>query len=158
MTIDQVLDELGIETADFMKLDVEGNESAALRGAGRSLAAKRIKALSFEFGSGNANSRTFFHEFWDLLQPLGYTIHRIWPGGNSEHPSRSITKIWSTSAALTTTWRHWTGCSGAAGRPGGARGWPSLEALPGLPAHPGGIGRRRAKPRGQGEDRENPSR
>jgi FkbM family methyltransferase len=81
VTIDQVLDELGIETVDFMKLDIEGNELAALRGAKRSLASKRIKALSFEFGSGNVNSRTFFHDFWDLLVPLGYTITRICPGG-----------------------------------------------------------------------------
>lgn len=81
VTIDQVLDELEIETVDFMKLDIEGNELAALRGAGSSLASKRIKALSFEFGSGNVNSRTFFHDFWDLLQPLGYTIQRICPGG-----------------------------------------------------------------------------
>lgn len=81
VTIDEVMDELKIEIVDFMKLDIEGNELAALRGAGRSLASKRIKALTFEFGSGNINSRTFFHDFWDLLQPLGYTIKRIGPGG-----------------------------------------------------------------------------
>ena len=38
-----------------------------------------IKALTFEFGSGNVNSRTFFRDFWDLLNPLGYKIYRILP-------------------------------------------------------------------------------
>jgi FkbM family methyltransferase len=81
VTIDGVLDRVGLELVDFLKLDVEGNELAALRGAGRALAAHRIRALSFEFGSGNINSRTYFHDFWDLLHPLGYRIFRIAPGG-----------------------------------------------------------------------------
>ncbi len=33
------------------------------------------------FGSGNLNSRTFFHDFWDELHPLGYRLQRIGPGG-----------------------------------------------------------------------------
>ena len=64
-----------------MKLDVEGNELAVLRGSQESLKTKRIKALTFEFGSGNINSRTFFHDFWDVLKGYGYTIKRICPGG-----------------------------------------------------------------------------
>ncbi|HWU41357.1 MAG TPA: FkbM family methyltransferase, partial [Candidatus Acidoferrum sp.] len=81
VTIDEVMDNLEIAVVDFMKLDIEGNELAALRGARRVLESKRIRALTFEFGSGNINSRTYFRDFWDLLQPLGYTVERIGPSG-----------------------------------------------------------------------------
>lgn len=79
VTIDDVIKENELARVDFMKMDVEGHELDALRGAIRSLEGRVIKALSFEFGSGNINSRTFFRDFWDLLTPLGYEIYRILP-------------------------------------------------------------------------------
>lgn len=81
VTIDETMDRFGVDAVDFMKLDVEGSELALLQGSHRALQAKRIAALSFEFGCGNINSRTYFHDFWDLLQGYGYTIQRICPGG-----------------------------------------------------------------------------
>ena len=81
VTIDDAMEEFKVDTVDFIKLDIEGNELAALRGARNSLKAKRIKALAFEFGSGHINSRCYFRDFWDLLQPHGYVINRICPGG-----------------------------------------------------------------------------
>ncbi len=81
VTIDEVIAEFEIEAVDFMKLDIEGHELAALRGAKDSLESKRIKALAFEFGCGNMNSRTYFYDLWDFLRPYGYTIKRICPGG-----------------------------------------------------------------------------
>lgn len=78
-TIDEVIAEHRIDRVDFMKMDIEGHELAALEGARRSLEARTIRALSFEFGSANINSRTFFHDFWDLLTPLGYRIFRVLP-------------------------------------------------------------------------------
>jgi FkbM family methyltransferase len=79
VTIDDVIREHKIVGVDFMKMDVEGHELDVLKGAMKSLEARLIKAFSFEFGSGNINSRTFFHDFWDLLKPLGYDIYRILP-------------------------------------------------------------------------------
>jgi FkbM family methyltransferase len=58
VTIDEVMAEYSIDVLDFLKLDVEGHELAALRGASESLESRRIKALTFEFGSSNLNSRT----------------------------------------------------------------------------------------------------
>lgn len=78
-TIDNIVDEYKISTIDFMKMDVEGHELDVLKGAKKCLENKIIKALSFEFGSGNINSRTYFHDFWDLLTPIGYSIYRILP-------------------------------------------------------------------------------
>lgn len=85
VTIDDVVRENGISRVDFMKMDIEGHEYEALLGAKKSLELNVIKALSFEFGSGNINSRTYFHDFWDLLTPFGYSIYRVLPSGRLEH-------------------------------------------------------------------------
>lgn len=79
VTVDQVIDEHGLEVVDFMKMDIEGHELHALRGASRSLRDGKIRALTFEFGSSNINSRSYFRDFWDLLTPHGYRLYRILP-------------------------------------------------------------------------------
>lgn len=81
ITIDDYLEQNNIAIVDFMKMDIEGHEFAALKGAAKAIQKKRIKAFTFEFGSSNVNSRTFFHDYWDLLHPAGYEIRRICPGG-----------------------------------------------------------------------------
>lgn len=88
VTIDRFMELHRIERIDFLKMDIEGNELAALRGATSALDRKAIRALSFEFGSGNINSRTFFHDFWDLLTGYSYRIHRVLPGGRLLHIDR----------------------------------------------------------------------
>jgi FkbM family methyltransferase len=82
ITLDGFMKINGIEKIDFLKMDIEGHELAALRGAKEALEKRAINTLSFEFGSGNINSRTFFHDFWDLLTGYGYTIYRILPSGS----------------------------------------------------------------------------
>lgn len=80
-TLDYVVESEKIEFVDFVKMDIEGHELAALRGAERSLKAGKIGALSFEFGCGNINSRTFFKDYFDLLSSVGFILHRIAPRG-----------------------------------------------------------------------------
>lgn len=80
-TIDEIIEVEKIDFVDFMKMDIEGHESFALRGARKALASGKIGALSFEFGSSNVNSRTFFHDFWDILKDAGYSVFRITPSG-----------------------------------------------------------------------------
>jgi FkbM family methyltransferase len=82
-TIDAILDERGIDIVDMAKMDLEGHELFALRGAIKSLKTRRLRALTFEFGAGNVNSRTFFRDFWDLLTGYGYRLHRICPSGKT---------------------------------------------------------------------------
>jgi len=81
VTLDDIIRDEGIEAVDFMKMDIEGHEYAALEGATKSLEHGKIKALTFEFGSANINSKTHFHDFWDLLTNFGYALYRICPGG-----------------------------------------------------------------------------
>ena len=80
-TIDQVIADERIDFVDFLKMDIEGHELAALRGAAQALASRKIGALSFEFGSGNINSRTYFRDFWGLLDQHGFSIYRVTPSG-----------------------------------------------------------------------------
>jgi exopolysaccharide biosynthesis WecB/TagA/CpsF family protein len=80
-TLDSLIESHGIDRIDFLKLDTEGHELWVLRGARGLLEAGRIRVLTFEFGAGNINSRTYFRDLWTLLTPYGYTIWRITPGG-----------------------------------------------------------------------------
>lgn len=81
VTIDRFMEMQCLTKIDFLKMDIEGNELAALRGAKKAMQQKAIRALSFEFGSANINSRTYFHDFWDLLTGYGYKIYRVLPSG-----------------------------------------------------------------------------
>jgi FkbM family methyltransferase len=80
-TIDLFMEKENIEFVDFMKMDIEGHEFKVLCGAKESLRNGKIGALTFEFGAGNVNSRTFFHDFYDLLREFDFEIFRIVPGG-----------------------------------------------------------------------------
>lgn len=80
VTLDGFIEEQGLSFVDLVKMDIEGHEPFALRGARRALAAGRIGAMTFEFGTGNINSRTFFREIWDVLSPQ-FSIWRITPSG-----------------------------------------------------------------------------
>jgi FkbM family methyltransferase len=79
VTLDGVIADRQVAQVDFMKMDIEGHELAALEGGRESLRAGVIKALSFEFGSGNINSRTYFRDYWDLLDGFGYRLFRVLP-------------------------------------------------------------------------------
>lgn len=65
---------------DFIKFDIEGHEFDALMGMKNALDRRAIGAFSFEFGSGNLNSRTNLRDFWKLLTPH-YKLAIITPGG-----------------------------------------------------------------------------
>jgi FkbM family methyltransferase len=80
-TLDEVIESERIDFVDFMKMDIEGHELFALQGGKRSLATGKIRALSFEFGCGNINSRTFFRDFWELLTGANFDLYRITPCG-----------------------------------------------------------------------------
>ena len=80
-TLDDIVAEYRIERIDLLKLDIEGGELAALRGAESCLRKRVIRNVAFEFGEPNLFSRSFFRDFWELLHPLGFTISRVLPGG-----------------------------------------------------------------------------
>ncbi len=81
VTIDGVVEEQGLDRIDLLKMDIEGHELHALRGAAGILGRRGVDAIEFEFGSANVNSRTFFRDYYDLLTEAGFAISRIAPGG-----------------------------------------------------------------------------
>ena len=83
ITLDAYAEEAGLSRIDLLKMDIEGHELHALKGAAGLLQSRAVEVLMFEFGSANVNSRTFFRDFWDLLTGLGYRIERIIPGGGT---------------------------------------------------------------------------
>lgn len=80
-TLTSIAKEHGLDFIDFVKMDIEGHELAALKGAQDLMRKKKIGALSFEFGPGNVNSRTMFIDFYELLSDNGFDVFRILPGG-----------------------------------------------------------------------------
>ncbi len=79
-TIDNFCAKQNIQKIDFLKLDIEGNELNALKGAQQMLQEKRIQFIQFEFGGCNIDSRTFFQDFWYLLKD-DYQFYRIVKNG-----------------------------------------------------------------------------
>lgn len=77
-TIDRFCEEQGIARIDFLKLDIEGHELAALRGAKRMISEGRIHFIQFEFGENNVSALTFLADFVKLLGD--YDFHRVVPG------------------------------------------------------------------------------
>lgn len=81
LTLDEIAKKHDLTQIAFLKLDLEGHEIFALKGAATLLKNKTIWAMTFEFGGCNIDSRTFFKDFWSLLVlDNGYRIFRILPG------------------------------------------------------------------------------
>lgn len=69
-----------IERISFLKVDVEGHDLQVLLGASEMLKAGKIDFIQFEFGFRQLDSRTFFRDFFKLLNE-NYKIYRILKDG-----------------------------------------------------------------------------
>ncbi len=79
-TIDAFSGESGIDRIHFLKLDIEGHEFSALKGAAGLRAAGKIDFIQFEFGFRQIDSRGYFRDFFQLLHPQ-YSLYRILKDG-----------------------------------------------------------------------------
>ena len=79
-TIDGFCSDQAIEKLHFLKLDVEGNEFNVMKGSERMIKDSRVDFIQFEFGGCNIDSRTYFQDFYYLLNPT-YRIYRILQDG-----------------------------------------------------------------------------
>lgn len=82
--LDDFVLEQGLYSVDLLKIDVEGNELAVLKGFHKSITAGKVHAIQFEFNTMNVVSRVFFKDFFDLLK--GYALHRMLPNGLAPLP------------------------------------------------------------------------
>jgi len=76
VSVDDYCRQKGIERIDLLKLDIEGNEYEALRGAEGMIRDRRIRFIQFEFGVTTLAARVSFHDFWQLLSS-SFDIYRI---------------------------------------------------------------------------------
>lgn len=76
ITLDQFCAEQAITYIDFLKLDIEGSEYAALQGAVQLLGQKKIRVIQFEFGGTAIDARVYFKDFYSLLY-REYDIYRV---------------------------------------------------------------------------------
>ena len=79
-TLDQYCQDQRIDAISLMKLDVEGHELAVLSGAARTLEREAVDFIQFEFGGCNIDSRTYFRDFFHLLNPR-YRLYRVLSDG-----------------------------------------------------------------------------
>ncbi|MFY9212146.1 MAG: FkbM family methyltransferase [Aestuariivita sp.] len=87
---------LDSQKIDILKLDIEGHEMDALTGAGAALA--QTRAIQFEFGGSNIDTRTYFKDFWAFFRDHGFDLHRITPFG-----TLPVTKYSERDECFTTT-------------------------------------------------------
>jgi FkbM family methyltransferase len=85
-TIDSYCEKNGVERIHFLKLDIEGHELKALKGAERMINAGKIEYIQIELGGSNIDSRTYFQDFFYLLKDQ-YRIFRIVGNGFVEIPN-----------------------------------------------------------------------
>jgi FkbM family methyltransferase len=78
-TGDLYCERLGIESIDFLKIDVEGYEDKVLRGFESMLERGAVRAIQFEYGYVNIASRFLLKDFYDLLIPYGMAVGKVYP-------------------------------------------------------------------------------
>lgn len=64
---------------DLVKIDIEGHELDALSGFGSAL--MKIRAIQFEFGGCNIDTRTYFKDFYTFFKGNNFEIYRVSPLG-----------------------------------------------------------------------------
>lgn len=88
LTLDSWLSTNKLKNNLVVKMDIEGHELFALRGAQAALRS-RIKVLQFEFGGANVSSATFFIDIWLILSET-HTVYRLTARGL--HPITAYTE------------------------------------------------------------------
>lgn len=90
VSVDDYCRTRSIDHIDLLKLDIEGNELEALRGATKMIEEGRIDFIQLEFGATTLAARVSFHDLWTLLSPK-FDLYRILKHGL--HPIRRYEEV-----------------------------------------------------------------
>jgi FkbM family methyltransferase len=86
VTLDQYAARTGMDSIALVKIDTEGHDLAVLRGARRLLTEQRIMIAQFEYNHSWIFARSFLHDAFELLMPLGYQLGKLTPHGVEFYP------------------------------------------------------------------------
>jgi FkbM family methyltransferase len=101
VTLDDYCADQGIERIDLLKLDVEGAELEALRGASRLLREKRIGCLLFEVSQAMVEGMSHDPaEIFDLVRGAGLAVHELAADGTLEPAPDRPTRHFQNFVAL----------------------------------------------------------
>ena len=79
-TVDNYCESNGVARIDLLKIDVEGAELQVLLGAERTLRAKRVRCLTFEFGQTTFDMGNSPDRLEAFLKDVGYDVRNLVPG------------------------------------------------------------------------------
>lgn len=80
-TGDAFCEESGVNSIDFLKLDVEGFEDRVLQGFGRMLEQRRIRVIQFEYGRINIDTHFLLKDFHNFLEAAGMRVGKLYRDG-----------------------------------------------------------------------------
>ena len=75
-----------IDHVDFLKLDVEGHERAALEGLGIYLSGERMDFLQFEYGGTYLDAHVSLREIYRLFEEAGFAVAKVMRHGLELRP------------------------------------------------------------------------
>lgn len=79
VTLDEFIESRGIEDVHILKLDIQGAELMALRGAEHALAAKKFRVLFLEIAFVSLyESGVMYFELAEFLASYGYSIYKMY--------------------------------------------------------------------------------
>jgi FkbM family methyltransferase len=78
---DDVAAEAHVDRVHLLKIDTEGHETAVLRGFRGMLTERRIDFIQFEYGSAWADARALLLDAFEILEPVGYVLAKLYPHG-----------------------------------------------------------------------------
>lgn len=100
-TVDDVMQEEGIDFVHFLKIDVEGHDFEVLKGARQALSSSRIAIIQVEVGVGQLEkAQPSLEEVRQHLAPMGYYLYGIF---NQCHKRAAVPHSWSHDEALAYT-------------------------------------------------------
>jgi FkbM family methyltransferase len=76
---DEFLAREGLDSVDFLKLDVEGAEHLVLQGLEDHLRQNRLRFVQFEYGRVNILTHFLLRDFYQLFRSYGYAVGKIYP-------------------------------------------------------------------------------
>ena len=79
--LEDYLTSRAIDHVDFLKLDVEGHERAALEGLGTWLSGERIDFVQFEYGGTYLDAGVSLREIYRLFEENGFAVAKVMRNG-----------------------------------------------------------------------------